>query len=75
MLHVDKANAYLQGLLHHTLFKEADELDGQWKRAFDQIANQVCLTSFWLYDDAAMSALSHQAQLSKLLTAMHAAEL
>ncbi|KAK9842878.1 hypothetical protein WJX74_003834 [Apatococcus lobatus] len=31
----------LQGLLHHTLFKEADNLEGQWKRAFDQIANQV----------------------------------
>ena len=31
----------LQGLLNHTVIKEADELQGMYKQAFDRIINQV----------------------------------
>ena len=32
----------LQGLLQHTVIKEADKLEGMYKQAFDRIINQVC---------------------------------
>ena len=34
-------HALLQGLLQHTVVKQADSLEGMYKQAFDRIANQV----------------------------------
>lgn len=38
-----RAGLLVQGLLHHTVIKDADELEGMYKQAFDRIINQVSL--------------------------------